>query len=215
MKAPEHRVDRGRLKPSIFALVGLRPPASEHTEAESLLLQRFSAGARTIVEIGVAEGASAWEMRRGMAADGDLYLVDPYHLSRLGRLSPKRLVAHRLVGSATRGRATWIEELSQTVPVGWTTPIDFLFIDGDHRYEAVVADWEAWAPHVAAGGFVALHDARVAAPWVDASSGPARLLASLKDDGGWGIVGEVDSLAILTRRGPGSSAPRSAPASRG
>lgn len=37
-------------------------------------------------------------------------------------------------------------------------PIDFLFIDGDHTYEGVRADWLAWSPLVRPGGLVAFHD---------------------------------------------------------
>lgn len=36
--------------------------------------------------------------------------------------------------------------------------IDVLFIDGDHRYEGVRADFEAYSPFVRPGGLIALHD---------------------------------------------------------
>lgn len=36
--------------------------------------------------------------------------------------------------------------------------IDFLFIDGNHSYEGVKADWINWSPHVRSGGVVAFHD---------------------------------------------------------
>lgn len=39
------------------------------------------------------------------------------------------------------------------------TPIDFLFIDADHTYEAVKQDFEMYAPMVRKGGIIALHDA--------------------------------------------------------
>ena len=37
-------------------------------------------------------------------------------------------------------------------------PIDVLFVDGDHTYDGVKADWLAWSPLVRRGGLVALHD---------------------------------------------------------
>ena len=37
-------------------------------------------------------------------------------------------------------------------------PVGLLFIDADHTYEAVKADFEAWAPKVVPGGVIALHD---------------------------------------------------------
>jgi predicted O-methyltransferase YrrM len=36
--------------------------------------------------------------------------------------------------------------------------LDFVFIDGDHRYECVKADIEAWVPKVRSGGIIAGHD---------------------------------------------------------
>lgn len=36
--------------------------------------------------------------------------------------------------------------------------LDFVYIDGNHRYDAVTADIEAWAPKVRRGGIVAGHD---------------------------------------------------------
>lgn len=36
--------------------------------------------------------------------------------------------------------------------------IDFLFIDGDHRYEGVKSDFETYAPLVKSGGLIGFHD---------------------------------------------------------
>jgi cephalosporin hydroxylase len=37
-------------------------------------------------------------------------------------------------------------------------PLDFLFIDGDHTYDGVRADFEMYAPLVRKGGIIAFHD---------------------------------------------------------
>lgn len=37
-------------------------------------------------------------------------------------------------------------------------PLDYLFIDGDHRYEGVKRDFEMYAPLVRRGGIIAMHD---------------------------------------------------------
>jgi predicted O-methyltransferase YrrM len=37
-------------------------------------------------------------------------------------------------------------------------PVDMLFIDGDHTYEGVKADWELYAPLVRPGGVIGFHD---------------------------------------------------------
>jgi len=46
--------------------------------------------------------------------------------------------------------------LKQLKAVG--TKIDLLFIDGDHRYKGVVADWKNYEPFVARGGFIVFDD---------------------------------------------------------
>lgn len=40
----------------------------------------------------------------------------------------------------------------------WTTPLGMVFIDGGHSLEAALTDYRAWAPHVAPGGVLAIHD---------------------------------------------------------
>lgn len=39
-----------------------------------------------------------------------------------------------------------------------TVPVALLFVDGDHCYESVALDIEAWTPKVELGGLVAFHD---------------------------------------------------------
>jgi predicted O-methyltransferase YrrM len=40
----------------------------------------------------------------------------------------------------------------------WSGPIDLLYVDGWHSYDAVVADGEAWLPHLSDGGVVLFDD---------------------------------------------------------
>jgi hypothetical protein len=39
-----------------------------------------------------------------------------------------------------------------------TESLDLVYVDGDHRYEAVVADLKGWMPKVRKGGIIAGHD---------------------------------------------------------
>lgn len=57
---------------------------------------------------------------------------------------------HRSVFPCVGHSATWAAI--------WQRPIDFLYIDGDHRYKAVMADIDGWMPHVRPGGIIAGHD---------------------------------------------------------
>jgi cephalosporin hydroxylase len=45
-----------------------------------------------------------------------------------------------------------------------TTPVDFLFIDGNHTYEGVKRDFELYSPFVRRGGVIAFHDIAVHPP---------------------------------------------------
>jgi predicted O-methyltransferase YrrM len=197
--APDYRPAQTWSSRSLFAALGFRRPAAEHTRAEGELLRRCARGRRIVVELGVAEGGSAWELRQEMHPEGTLYLVDPYHLSRLGKLSPTRMTARRLVGSVRNASVSWIEQLSHDAVRGWDKAIDFLFIDGDHSFDAVDRDWRDWTPHLAPRGLVALHDATLDAPWTNPTDGPVRLMERLAEDPAWRTVTTADSIAVLER----------------
>lgn len=47
---------------------------------------------------------------------------------------------------------------SPTVARHWGTPAALVFIDGGHGEEPARLDYEGWAPHVAVGGTLAIHD---------------------------------------------------------
>lgn len=53
-----------------------------------------------------------------------------------------------LVGSSAFWASVWSEYL----------PIDFLYIDASHEFQDVLADIQAWTPHVRQGGIIAGHD---------------------------------------------------------
>jgi len=72
--------------------------------------------------------------------------------------------------------------------------IDHLFIDGDHRYEAVRADFETYAPFVRVGGIIGLHDAE----WER-----AEVRVFLSDLKGGKIKGWPATDFEVIRRGPG------------
>jgi predicted O-methyltransferase YrrM len=47
---------------------------------------------------------------------------------------------------------------SPVVAQRWSTPLALLFVDGGHGDEPARLDFEGWSPHVAVGGFLAIHD---------------------------------------------------------
>ena len=55
---------------------------------------------------------------------------------------------------------TVIPVVAPTVLAGrhWHTPLHLVFIDGGHSLEAAMTDYRTWAPHIVAGGVLAIHD---------------------------------------------------------
>ena len=197
-----HRPQLGWRRRRIFAAAGLRPPAAEHSAAEAQLLLRYGAGATRVVEIGVSEGGSAYELAQVAARGSTLHLIDPYPRGRLG-VSFAEMTAHRLLDKATADGKTvkWLRQLSSDAVRGWHEPIDFLFIDGDHAYDTVKRDWEEWTPFVRSNGYVALHDALVKPNgWTDDDSGPVRFVRELGDaPPGFRLVDSADSTVVYQK----------------
>jgi hypothetical protein len=189
---------------SVYAWLGLRPFVAQHTAAEHAALQRWAKGRTTLVEIGVAEGVSALALREAMSPDGTLYLIDPFHLSRLHRLNFTKRAAHKIVSTCRRGKVAWIEKFSRDVAKDWKQPLDLLVIDGDHSENGVQDDWDNWNRFVKPGGVAIFHDACIfESGWTTPDYGPVKLVNRLFRQGtspGWSIAEEVHSLLVVERR---------------
>jgi hypothetical protein len=199
---PERRIHL-LLRHPVFALLGLRPILGQHTHAEDAALREWATGRSKLVEIGVAEGASAVTFRRVMSPQGNLWLIDPFHLSRLQRINVMERVAHRAVNYIDNGHVVWITKFSFEAVKDWADQIDFLFLDGDHSEPGVQRDWDDWHQYVIPGGVVAFHDAAIfQGGWPQPNWGPVRVVDRLFRSqalSGWRIVHEVDSLVVVQR----------------
>ena len=56
------------------------------------------------------------------------------------------------------------KEVIKTLLKHVNEPIEFLFIDGDHEYNAVKLDFDLWEPKVMNGGIIAFHDSNAPGP---------------------------------------------------
>jgi predicted O-methyltransferase YrrM len=199
---PERRT-HSLLRHPVFAWLGLRPILGQHTHAEDAALREWATGRSKLVEIGVAEGASAVTFRRVMSPQGNLWLIDPFHLSRLQRINVMERVAHRAVNYIDNGHVVWITKFSFEAVKDWADQIDFLFLDGDHSEPGVQRDWDDWHQYVIPGGVVAFHDAAIfQGGWPQPNWGPVRVVDRLFRSqalSGWRIVHEVDSLVVVQR----------------
>jgi predicted O-methyltransferase YrrM len=139
--------------------LGWQVAGTQVTAAEHACLERHATNRRSLVEIGVMHGVTTARLRRVMNDEGAVTGIDPHPPGRLG-VSFERWIALREVSRHPRGRAVLLRCRSQEAAENWATPIDFLFIDGDHSWDGIDLDWRCWSGFVEPGGVIALHDSR-------------------------------------------------------
>jgi len=83
----------------------------------------------------------------------------------------------------------------------WRTPLGMLFIDGGHTDVAAQGDYEGWAPWVAPGGALAIHD--VFPDPADGGQPPYRVYLRALRSGAFAEVRHEGSLRVLERTGEG------------
>jgi predicted O-methyltransferase YrrM len=178
--------------------LGLASATTQTTTAERDCLAQHAQGRRRLVEIGVWHGVTTKRLRAVMHAQGLLSAVDPFPVGRLG-FSVQQHIAHREVSTITNGRIVWLRTTGAAAAHDHQS-VDFVFIDGDHSEDGLLADWRAWSPLVEPGGIVALHDSRSTPqrPIDDAGSVKVTNEIILRDER-FSVVDTVDSLTVLRR----------------
>lgn len=85
----------------------------------------------------------------------------------------------------------------------WGGKVGLVFIDGGHTDEHATNDYEGWAPRVADGGLLVIHD--VFPDPVDRWTGqaPYRIYLRALASGAFTELSATDSLRVLRRTGPG------------
>ena len=86
---------------------------------------------------------------------------------------------------------------SPAVAAAWAGPLAMVFIDGGHGPAPARADYEGWAPHVAPGGLLAIHD--VFPDPADGGRPPYGIYLRALDSGAFAETRAVGSLRILHR----------------
>jgi hypothetical protein len=193
--------------------MGLVPPRTMHSEQDAGVLLDAARGARSVVEIGVYEGASAVALCAVLEPHAELHLVDPFgsHPDALPRgWGASEWATRRAVGRAVRRRGAqaprvrWHVALSHQVAARWREPLELVFIDGDHSERGCELDWASWHELVAPGGRVVFHDAREGQPGGRGLPGPTAVVTRLfRGDGtpGWELAGEADRTVAVRRTG--------------
>jgi hypothetical protein len=81
-----------------------------------------------------------------------LYLIDPYCDDDMMYRDAKKYLAHY------RDKITFVRKTSEAAISDIPDALDFVYIDGSHRYEAVKRDIELFYPKVKTGGVIGGHD---------------------------------------------------------
>lgn len=115
------------------------------------------------VEIGSAHGLSACFIGKALRDNGagKLYAIDPHQPTAWNDDGPAdsyAIMRANLRWAQVERQVEVVRELSEVAARTWRLPIDLLFIDGDHSYEGVQRDWEAFSPFVQPFGLVIFHD---------------------------------------------------------
>ncbi|WP_327655281.1 class I SAM-dependent methyltransferase [Streptomyces sp. NBC_00483] len=92
---------------------------------------------------------------------------------------------------------------SPQVAKAWGGPLGLVFIDGGHTDEHATADYEGWAPHVADGGYLVIHDVFPVKYDEWTGQAPYRVYQRALASGAFTEVSECDSLRVLRRSGAG------------
>jgi hypothetical protein len=124
-------------------------------------------------EIGVWKGDHAERVLK-RCKPKMLYLIDPWrHEDRTGAMYSKRQeeldaihasVVERFDGMPVTVRRMTSEEAAATIPA---RSLEWVYIDGDHRYDAVKRDLDLYASRVAPGGYLTGDDYGIKGWWDD------------------------------------------------
>ena len=124
-------------------------------------------------------------------------LVDPV----AGRIDTLPRLRATLVAAGLEDDVIAIVGRSAEVAKLWRTPLGMLFIDGGHTDAAAQQDYEGWAPWVAAGGALAIHD--VFPDPSDGGQAPFGIYKRALASGAFTEVRRTGSLRVLKRTGDG------------
>jgi predicted O-methyltransferase YrrM len=182
-------------------------------DPEFPLLAKYSGQATTaIAEIGCAYGASSVVFLAHCSPHVQVYSIDPFVTDSMSEFQATAEKCDRNVRTALRflgreekyGQWRLIPDYSYNVSLQWSHPLDLLFIDGDHRYDAVKRDFEEWIQHVKPGGFIVFHDSRKI-PGTPAETfdcgweGPTRVVRELSSDPRVAFVEGAFSATVLRK----------------
>ncbi len=161
-----------------------------------------------VVEIGSWQGKSAVMLGAGLRNKHtpQLYCIDPFNGD--GDSYSKNIYSNTLQDLNSSLLDIFLNNIKAAGLMPFTTPcpgygyewgerlsmpINLVFIDGNHEYSAVLADYELWEPKLVPGGIIAFHDVRGGHP------GPQRVFEEKIRHPKWKDIRFSDSLAFAKK----------------
>lgn len=183
-----------------------------HNEEVPLLSKYAHNVCGVIVEIGSAFGGSPALLLVNKKEETEVHSIDPFIVDSMANFQATeekcRKNVEKVLSATKKSNAIkkWIlhKDYSYNVIKHWRKPINLMFIDGDHTYEAVKRDFIDWFPHVKKGGLILFHDSRkeMDTPletfnrgWV----GPTKFVSELKSDKRLQTIDEAFSITVLKK----------------
>ncbi len=177
-KGPVLEIGTYRGKSTLYLVAGVR---QAHAVGPAVLTLDHHRGSE--------EHQPGWEYH-------DPSLVDP----ATGRLDTLPGLRANLAAAGAEDEVIVIVGRSKDFARHWNTPLGMVFIDGGHTEETAATDYESWAPHVAPGGALAIHD--VFPDPADGGQAPHHIYRRALDSGEFTEVRHVGSLRVLERVRP-------------
>jgi predicted O-methyltransferase YrrM len=183
-------------KEAILWSVKKNPPLLDPQETD-LLMKYVRTCKLHFVEIGTHRGGSSALISKYLPKGALLTTIDIFDkpprnsLPPEGRPASRKLAEENIRKEGDITRSEIISGVSWKVGKGWKKPVDVLFIDGDHRYQAVKSDMNAWIPHIVKGGIIILHDINF--------KGIERALKELVANPGFSVQEVVGTLAVIRK----------------
>jgi predicted O-methyltransferase YrrM len=176
-------------------------PGSTDSEEVSLLYELARHVTRgCIVEVGSAKGRSTVALALGAKSGtgAAVYAIEPHeHFQGVlgGVFTPRNRATffESLLRSDTVQIVRVVNLSSEVVAPGWKEEVGLVFIDGDHRFEAVMRDFECWTTHLVEGGLMILHDS------IDPSLGACKVIELAVTSGDYEMIGGISRATILRR----------------
>jgi predicted O-methyltransferase YrrM len=190
-------------------------------EADALRAAARQAPAGVWLEIGTYCGKSTLHLGSVAASVGaQLVTVDHHHGSEenqpgwpwhdaslvdehTGRLETLPSLRRALADADLEQAVSVVVGTTAQVARWWSTPVQFLFLDGNHTEAVAQHDYAAFAAHLVGGGVLAIHD--VFPDPRDGGRPPYHVYRRALDSGAFTELSATGSLRVLTRTAGGGA----------